>query len=74
MTCVLAIDQGTSGTKAIVVDESGSAIALAEVALAPRYLGGGGVEQDPEELYDSVVTAGRRALSDAGCPSLPWPW
>ena len=68
MTCVLAIDQGTSGTKAIVVDESGCAIALAEVALAPRYLAGGGVEQDPEDLFDSVVTAGRRALTDAGRP------
>ena len=68
MTCVLAIDQGTSGTKAIVVDESGAALALAEVALAPRYLEGGGVEQDPEALFDSVVAAGRRAVADAGVP------
>jgi glycerol kinase len=68
MTHVLAIDQGTSGTKAIVVDEVGSVLSLAEVSLHPRYLDGGGVEQDPEALFDSVVTAGRRALADAGVP------
>ena len=66
MTYVLAIDQGTSGTKAIVVDEAGQVIAIAEVALRPDYLPGGGVEQDPEALLDSVVDAGRRALDQAG--------
>ena len=66
MTLVLAIDQGTSGTKAIVADESGVVRSLAEVPLQPRYLDGGGVEQDPEALFDSVVDAGRRAVAEAG--------
>ena len=65
MTFVLAIDQGTSGTKAIVVDEAGVVRSLAEVPLQPRYLDGGGVEQDPEALFDSVVDAGRRAVAEA---------
>lgn len=65
---LLAIDQGTSGTKAVVVDDTGRVCALAEVPLRPEYLPGGGVEQDPEALFDSVVTAGRRALADAGVP------
>ncbi len=68
MTFVLAIDQGTSGTKAIVVDEAGVVRSLAEVALSPAYLDGGGVEQDPEALYGSVVSAGRRAVAEAGVP------
>jgi glycerol kinase len=68
MTHILAIDQGTSGTKAIVVDEAGKVLSLAEVTLYPRYLDRGGVEQDPEALLDSVVVAGRRAVSDAGVP------
>jgi sugar (pentulose or hexulose) kinase len=68
VTFILAIDQGTSGTKAIVVDESGAVLSLAEVSLQPSYLEGGGVEQDPEALFASVVTAGRRAISDAGVP------
>ena len=66
MTHVLAIDQGTSGTKAVVVDDRGSVRSIAEVELRPAYLPGGGVEQDPAALLDSVVTAGRRALAEAG--------
>jgi len=66
----LAIDQGTSGTKAIVVgfDEQGAGrvVSIAEVAVRPDYLSGGGVEQDPEALFDSVVSAGRQALAEAG--------
>ncbi|MET0703911.1 MAG: FGGY family carbohydrate kinase [Mycobacterium sp.] len=66
MTHVLAIDQGTSGTKAIVVDDTGQVVSIAEVALRPVYLPGGGVEQDPEALWNSVVDAGRQALGQAG--------
>ncbi|MEU8147243.1 FGGY family carbohydrate kinase [Nonomuraea sp. NPDC048901] len=65
---ILAIDQGTSGTKAIVVDGGGAVLAIAEEALRPRYLEGGGVEQDPHALLDSVLTAGRRAGAAAGVP------
>ena len=61
----LAIDQGTSGTKAIVVDEAGQVLSIAEVSVRPEYLAGGGVEQDPEALFDSVVSAGRKALAQA---------
>ena len=68
MTYVLAVDQGTSGTKAIVVDDAGRVVSIAEVALRPVYLPSGGVEQDPEALWDSVVVAGRRALAEAGVP------
>ncbi|HET7666783.1 MAG TPA: FGGY family carbohydrate kinase [Mycobacterium sp.] len=66
MQHLLAIDQGTSGTKAIVVDDAGQVVSIAEVAVRPEYLAGGGVEQDPEALFDSVVTAGRQALAQAG--------
>ncbi|MEU3298061.1 FGGY family carbohydrate kinase [Streptomyces longwoodensis] len=68
MTAILAIDQGTSGTKAIVVDADDGTVAIAEVPIRPAYLPGGGVEQDPHELLDSVLTAGRRAVSAAGRP------
>lgn len=68
MQYFLAIDQGTSGTKAIVVDESGQVVSTAEAAVRPEYLPGGGVEQDPEALFESVVVAGRKALGQAGVP------
>ncbi|MFF8024898.1 FGGY family carbohydrate kinase [Streptomyces sp. NPDC007896] len=65
---VLAIDQGTSGTKALVVDPADGVLAVAEIPLRPTYLADGGVEQDPGKLLDSVLTAGTRALSEAGRP------
>lgn len=65
---VLAIDQGTSGTKAIVVDPVCGVVGLAAVPVHPRYLGGGGVEQDPGELLESVLTAGRAAVAEAARP------
>ncbi|MQY15055.1 Glycerol kinase [Streptomyces sp. RB5] len=65
---VLAIDQGTSGTKALVVDPADGVLAVAEVPVTPEYLPGGGVEQDPGQLLDSVLEAGRRAAAEAGRP------
>lgn len=65
---VLAIDQGTSGTKAIVVDDNDGVVGVAEVDVHPRYLDGGGVEQDPGELLESVLVAGRAALEQARRP------
>ena len=67
-TSVLAIDQGTSSTKAVVVDGQGAVRGLAEVGLRPQYKAGGLVEQDPRELMDSVLQAGRAALDEAGLP------
>ena len=65
---VLAIDQGTSGTKAVIVDADDGVIGVAEVPVHPRYRAGGTVEQDPGELLDSVLAAGRAALTQADRP------
>ena len=62
---ILALDQGTSGSKAIVVDADGIH-AVIEIPIHPQYLPGGAVEQDPEELYASVVDAGKQAVEQAG--------
>ncbi len=63
---VLAIDQGTSATKAVVVDDEGVTLSSATVPVRPDYRAGGAVEQDPGELWDSVVGAGRAAVDQAG--------
>ncbi|MFB8399129.1 FGGY family carbohydrate kinase [Streptomyces yangpuensis] len=65
---VLAVDQGTSGTKALVVCPARGVIGSASAPVRPRYLPGGRVEVDPRELLDSVVDAGRAALAAAGEP------
>ncbi|MFF1810298.1 FGGY family carbohydrate kinase [Streptomyces sp. NPDC058251] len=65
---VLAIDQGTSGTKALVICPERGVIGSGTAPVRPRHLPGGRVEVDPVELYESVVDAGRRALAEAGEP------
>lgn len=65
---VLAVDQGTSGTKALVICPERGVIGTGFVSVGTRRLAGGLVEADPEELYDSVIVAGRRALAEADEP------
>ncbi len=65
---VLALDQGTSATKAVVFGDEGEVLASVETAVSPRAVPGGGVEQDPGELWDSVCRAGSEALEQVGGP------
>ena len=62
---ILAIDQGTSATKAVLVGPGHDVLGSAEVPVAVRAAGEA-VESDPEELFQSVLTAGRAALRSAG--------
>jgi glycerol kinase len=48
-----------------VVSTDGAVLGAAETAVHPTATADGGVEQDPEELWDSVVRAGRDALARA---------
>jgi glycerol kinase len=66
---VLAIDQGTSATKAIVVGPGQQVLGHAEVPVRVDTVGADGVEADPEELYASVIAAGSRAVAAAGVPA-----
>ncbi|MFJ3230727.1 FGGY family carbohydrate kinase [Streptomyces sp. NPDC086787] len=65
---VLAVDQGTSGTKALVICPERGVLGTGFAAVRPRHLPGGLVEADPAELYESVLAAGHRALAEAGEP------
>lgn len=54
---ILAIDQGTSGSKAMVIASDGTILASATVSYGTDYRDDGFVEQDPRELYQSVISA-----------------
>ncbi len=58
---LLAIDQGTSSTKALVVDGNGAVIARAQAPVSIVTPKPGWVEQDADEIWGSV----RRAVSEA---------
>ncbi len=52
---VLAIDQGTSSTKAVLFSSSGRLLAKGSAALLSRYPQPGYVEQDPDEIYQNAL-------------------
>lgn len=62
--CILAIDQGTSGTKTIVVDEQGKIVAQATQPLHTSYLSDGFVEQNPEEIFHNVLSSVEQCIID----------
>ena len=64
---VLAIDQGTSATKAVVWSDAGL-LSEVDVPVAGLTFSGDAVEQDPDAVWDSIVAAGRQALDAAGLP------
>jgi len=66
---LLAIDQSTSGTKALVVDRSGVVIARSSADHKQIYPAPGWVEHDPLEIYENVKRTAREALSRANIPS-----
>lgn len=53
---VLAVDQGTSSSKAVAFDTTGRVLATASVAIGHTTPRPGWVEQDPAEILDSVTT------------------
>ncbi len=59
---ILAIDQGTSGTKTVLFDENGKLTVKATVELASSYPKPGFVEQDPEEIYQTVIESVRQCV------------
>jgi glycerol kinase len=63
---VLAIDQGTSSTKALVIADGGAVLGESSALVSPLSGAQGAVEQDPEELFQSIVEAGRAALAASG--------
>ena len=63
---VLAIDQGTTSTRAILFDREGQARATAQVPLNQIYPAPGQVEHDPEEIWRAVLHVGNTVLSEVG--------
>ena len=67
---VLAIDQGTTSTRAIAFDGEGRARAAAQVPLTQHYPAPGSVEHDPEEIWQSVLKVGRAVLGEVGADAV----
>ncbi|HEY2798464.1 MAG TPA: glycerol kinase GlpK [Thermoanaerobaculia bacterium] len=66
MRCVLALDQGTTSSRAILFDHAGGIVALARRELPQIYPRPGWVEHDPEEIWRTQLEAAGEALARGG--------
>ena len=65
-TALIAIDQGTTSTRAIAFDTSLRPLASAQQELRQIYPQPGWVEHDPEEIWSATVATVRQAMAKAG--------
>jgi glycerol kinase len=63
---ILAIDQGTTSTRALVFNADGEVVTSAQREFAQHFPASGWVEHDPEEIWQSTLDVCREALRDAG--------
>jgi glycerol kinase len=63
---IVAIDQGTTSSRAIVFSTRLEVLAVAQREFTQHFPASGWVEHDPEEIWTSVVETTREALAKAG--------
>ncbi len=66
MPSILALDQGTTSSRALVVHQDGSVLGRGQHEFRQHFPAPGWVEHDPEELIGSSLEAAREALAQAG--------
>ena len=64
---VLVIDQGTTSTRAVLFDASGTPVAFAQEEFPQIFPRPGWVEHDPRSLWESALSTARQALRRGGC-------
>ena len=65
-TYVLALDQGTTSSRALLFDQAGMPVAAAAREYPQIYPQPGWVEHDPEQIWDSQLRTAREALAASG--------
>jgi glycerol kinase len=60
---ILAIDQGTTSTRAILFDSTAQPVAIAQRELQQHYPELGWVEHDPEDIWRDALAVSREALA-----------
>jgi glycerol kinase len=63
---VLALDQGTTSSRAILFGRDGRVVAAAQREFPQLFPGPGHVEHDPEAIWESQIAVAREAIATAG--------
>ena len=66
MKYILALDQGTTSSRAIVFDHDGGIVAVAQKEFEQIFPRPGWVEHDPDEIWSSQIGVASEAISRAG--------
>src|SRR5205085_11523968 len=66
---VLALDQGTTSSRAIVFDHAGSTVSVAQQEFPQIYPSPAFVEHDPESIWSRQLALAREASQKAGAPA-----
>ena len=66
MPVILALDQGTTSSRAIVFDHAGQIVSVAQQEFRQIFPQAGWVEHDPEEIWTTQLAVAREALGRAG--------
>ncbi len=66
MSYILALDQGTTSSRAILFDQAGAIVSVAQKEFEQHFPKPGWVEHDPEEIWSSQVGVATEALTRAG--------
>lgn len=64
--CVLALDQGTTGSTALVIAQNGKVLGRGYREITQRYPAPGQVEHDASEIFAKTLAAAREAIEMAG--------
>ena len=66
MSHILAIDQGTTSSRAIIFDANTAIIAVAQQEFPQHFPASGWVEHEPEDLWGTTLAVCREAMAKAG--------
>src|SRR4051812_41553664 len=66
MQYILALDQGTTSSRAILFDRQGQVFASSQQEYPQHFPQPGWVEHDPLDIWNSQLACARQALRDSG--------
>ena len=69
MSYIIALDQGTTSSRAIIFDLEGTVVGIAQQEITQIYPQPGWVEHNPVEIWQSQIDVAQQVLKDCGLTS-----
>ena len=63
---ILAIDQGTTSSRALLFDKKGTPVAIGQEEFTQHFPADGWVEHDANEIWQTTINSCNKAMSEAG--------